>query len=176
MAMMDLKLFWDLVNWSLRPTKDEQQVALRDELKKLPPNDILDFALRYDEREGAAYKGDIWAAAYLIQGGCSDDGFIDFLNWLVGLGSKVYDAALANPDTLADVVDGEDVDDEGVDGAPWAAWLDVTGRTERDYAEELQRRRPPWKGSDEGEHWWNSDEEELRRRFPRLAALYLDDA
>jgi hypothetical protein len=35
-------------------------------------------------------------------GGCSDDGFIDFRNWLVKSGKKVCLAALENPDGLCD--------------------------------------------------------------------------
>src|SRR5262249_55362431 len=106
-AMMDLKRFWDLVNRSLRPTTEEQPGALQEELEKLPPDDILAFALRHDDREHAAYKTDLWGAAYLIQGGCSDDCFIDFRRWLVGMGRRVYDVALADPDSLADLLDGE---------------------------------------------------------------------
>lgn len=30
-----------------------------------------------------AYRRDLWAAAYHANGGCSDDGFIDFRIWLI---------------------------------------------------------------------------------------------
>jgi hypothetical protein len=37
----------------------------------------------------------------VIHGGCSDDGFEYFRRWLVSRGRDVYEAALADPDSLA---------------------------------------------------------------------------
>jgi hypothetical protein len=37
----------------------------------------------------------------VVHGGCSDDGFEYFRRWLVSRGRYVYEAALANPDSLA---------------------------------------------------------------------------
>ena len=39
----------------------------------------------------------------MIHGGCSDDGFEYFRRWLVSRGRDIYAAALANPDSLANV-------------------------------------------------------------------------
>ena len=44
------------------------------------------------------------AAGIMKEYGCSDDGFIDFRAWLIAQGREVYFAALADPDSLADVV------------------------------------------------------------------------
>ena len=35
--------------------------------------------------------------------GCSDNGFIDFRDWLIAQGLEVYMAALKDPDSLADI-------------------------------------------------------------------------
>ena len=43
----------------------------------------------------------MWGAAYVIHGGCSDDGFEYFRRWLISRGRKAYEAALADPDSLA---------------------------------------------------------------------------
>ena len=45
---------------------------------------------------------DLWAAAYMICGGCSDDGFRDFRAWLIAQGREVFKGAVPNPDSLAD--------------------------------------------------------------------------
>lgn len=57
-----------------------------------------------------AYTWDLWGAAYVVHGGCSDDGFEYFRRWLVSRGRDVYEAALADPDSLAqlDVRPGAD--------------------------------------------------------------------
>ena len=47
-----------------------------------------------------AYRQELWGAAYLINGGCSDDGFVYFLGWLIAQGRDVYQAALPDPDSL----------------------------------------------------------------------------
>ena len=36
-----------------------------------------------------SYRWDLWGAAYLANGGCSDDGFDYFRGWLIGQGRKV---------------------------------------------------------------------------------------
>src|SRR5215472_15971622 len=41
-------------------------------------------------------------AAFLIAGGCSDDGFIDFRAGLIAQGRDWYHEAAASPDSLAD--------------------------------------------------------------------------
>ena len=51
-----------------------------------------------------SYQYGLWTAASLMcENGCSDDGFIDFRAWLIAQGEEVYMAALADPDSLADV-------------------------------------------------------------------------
>ncbi|MEU1251459.1 DUF4240 domain-containing protein [Micromonospora arida] len=40
---------------------------------------------------------DVWAAAYLIGGGCSDDSFIDFRAGVIALGREWYERVLASP-------------------------------------------------------------------------------
>ena len=55
--------------------------------------------------EDLADKFGLWdAAGVMKEYGCSDDGFIDFRAWLIAQGREVYFAALADPDSLADVV------------------------------------------------------------------------
>src|SRR5437899_1414670 len=49
-----------------------------------------------------SYRNNLWAAGYLINGGCSDDGFDYFRGWLMAQGRDVWDQALADPDSLAD--------------------------------------------------------------------------
>ena len=45
---------------------------------------------------------DVWAAAYLIGGGCSDDSFIDFRARLISQGRGWYQKAADSPGNLAE--------------------------------------------------------------------------
>jgi Protein of unknown function (DUF4240) len=109
-----------------------------------------------------AYRWDLWGAAYVIGGGCSDDGFIDFRSWLVAQGPKIYGDALKDPETLAKVV-SEDLDGQ-IEGFQYIAsqvWEEKTGKDASEY--------PPGDGGprDEpaGENW---SEDDLPELFPKL--------
>jgi hypothetical protein len=52
-----------------------------------------------------AYTRELWAAAYIINYGASDDGFEYFLGWLIAQGESVYDEALQDADSLADLAE-----------------------------------------------------------------------
>lgn len=45
------------------------------------------------------YRYDLWAAAYLIGGGCSDDSFTDFRAGLIGQGCDWYEQATTSSDS-----------------------------------------------------------------------------
>ncbi len=170
---MDWKQFWRRVGDAYRPDGIDHFEALKDRLAGLKWFEVVEFQARFDELMTAANRIDLWGAAYLINGGCSDDGFRDFRAWLVGRGRHVYEAALKNPDTLVDVLDGDPVDGYGLDVAAVRAYEALTGKA--DFYERLDRAEkdnppPPPEGVD----WDFEDEAEMRRRFPRLSHLYLN--
>jgi hypothetical protein len=170
--------FWDHIRATRRrdPEAHEQRLVAR--LAKLVPDECLDFAHHWHAASNNAYRRDLWGAAYLINGGCSDDGFEYFCDWLILQGRKVYDGAVADPDTLAGV-DGEgEFEHECNPGLD--AWFRATG-TERTadgfaaHAAALKRRhpkRPPLPKL--GREWDFDDDDEVRKRLPRLAKMYLD--
>lgn len=178
---MNAEQFWQILKTAYVPedqgTLQDWFDSLREQLLKRPPEEIVEFGRRYDALVGAAYKADLWGAAYLINGGCSDDGFHAFRCWLVGMGRDVYEKALADPDSLADVLHGDWPHEAYLDAAAPRAWEEKTGRTDREYYAELDklRDRRPDTGEDEGEFWDFDDDEEMRRRFPRLCRLYLTE-
>ncbi|MCL2078743.1 MAG: DUF4240 domain-containing protein [Oscillospiraceae bacterium] len=97
--------FWQLID-NARKTGGIWQnmyTPLVDSLALLEEPDIIRFKQIFDEYKNLAYKQKLWAAAAVINGGCSDDGFIDFRAWLVAQGKEVYLNALADPDSLASV-------------------------------------------------------------------------
>ena len=65
---------------------------------------MVGFRLRTDKLLYDSYTSEMWCAGYLMNGGCSDDGFEYFRLWVISRGRKVYEAALANPDNLIDYI------------------------------------------------------------------------
>ncbi len=168
---MDWKRFWKLTESAYRDDGAEHFEALKAVLAGLSEDELVAYQARFDELMDAANLIDLWGAAYLVNGGCSDDGFHDFRAWLVGRGRHVYESALKNPDTLVDVLDGEPVSGFGLDVAAARVYEEKTGRD--DFYDRLDRAEadlppPPPEGVD----WDFEDEAEMRKRFPRLFRLY----
>ena len=75
----------------------------------------------------------MWDAAGIMKEyGCSDDGFIDFRAWLIAQGREVYFAALADPDSLADVVPYGDCRFEQLSYVGDYAYEQLTGKSAYD--------------------------------------------
>jgi hypothetical protein len=175
---MEDKRYWDVIAVAC-PHDDGPDREVRwydnlvEQLMTMPPELIVRFDHWFDCRVDAAYTRDLLNAADLVNYGTSDDGFYYFRCWLVGMGKAVYQAALADPDSLADVVDPARDDHEAeIYPAPRRAW-ERLGLAEEDFDrayKALGRRRRPKLGDD----WDVGDAEEVRRRWPRLAALYFE--
>lgn len=173
-----METWWSLVEQAREQAADPadaEDVAERTKalLMGLPVAELLALAQPLWELRARSYVWDLWQAADLLNGGCSDDGFEYFRGWLLTRGRAVFDAAVADPDTLADLpavrsaaVDLTDFECESMYGVVWDAYHELTGAEELPVP--LAGRYPAL------EKTWDGDVE-LRRRLPRLAALYLDD-
>ena len=76
-----------------------------------------------------AYQYGLWTAASVMErGGCTDDGFIDFRDWLIAQGKDVYMAALKDPDSLADAPDYADQRFDCLPHMGNRAYEELTGR------------------------------------------------
>jgi hypothetical protein len=158
--------FWSLIDTSrcrARGSPSRQEAILRRLLKDFSPDDVAEFKVRFDNLIRKAYHWHLWGAAYVIGGGCSDDGFWDFRSWLVSRGKRVYRAALRNPESLAGVVSRKDRDRSWkcfLNPAPFV-WEEQAGRD----TSECPRLGSNLGQEPEGQRW---DEEDLRKLFPRL--------
>jgi hypothetical protein len=168
---VDWKPFWKLVEESYRPDGPEHFEALKAALAKLTPADLVGFQARFDEAMAAADLLDLWGAAYLINGGCSDDGFHDFRAWLIGRGRHPYEAALKHPDSLAELLDGDEVSGFGLDVAAVRVYEETTGKDDfYDLLDREEKDLPP--PPPEGDDWDFEDEAQMRTRLPKLWAVY----
>ena len=109
--MMDEEQFWAIVQTAVDEAGDDEDEYLevvKRELSKLSLKEMIGFRLRTDKLLYDSYTSEMWCAGYLMNGGCSDDGFEYFRLWVISRGRKVYEAAMANPDNLIDYIDDDD--------------------------------------------------------------------
>jgi len=101
-TMMEESQFWTLIDLSLKEsTNDDTQIQfLNNALQNLPLKEIIGFRLRTDQLLYETYTSEMWCAGYILNSGCSDDGFEYFRNWVISRGEETYYRAKVNPDTL----------------------------------------------------------------------------
>jgi hypothetical protein len=143
-------------------------------LMRYEPDNIIEWNHIFDRFASNAYTTDLIAACLLINLGAGDDGFYYFRCWLIGMGREAYEAAVADADTLADrfnpglIAQGHDAETE-IYAAAHEAWMAVSGKSDMD---DYPARNE--KAGLQGESWDTEDDAEVRRRLPRLAAMFLD--
>jgi len=153
--------------------------ALTKALGGLEADQIAGFGVELARLQVESYRWDLWAAAYLINSGASEDGFDSFRGWLIAQGREVWEAAMAEPDSLADVVDEdrpegfEGFDGEGVLHVGSHAYKNVTG-DEPAYWKAVDAEAPDTPDLPAGKEIDFDDEDDLEAHLPRLAALYLE--
>ncbi len=163
---MDDTQFWSLIAQS-RQGKDDceaQTKRLKALLTKLPPEEIVEFDRHFTQRSNQAYRWDLWAVAYIINGGCSDDGFEYFRRWLVGQGQAAYEAAMTSPESVGDLVpdDVTCVECESLMYAAYEAYEQITGQ-------EIPLDGVPYPEEPIGVRW---NDDDLERLYPELYARF----
>lgn len=165
---MDTQSFWRLIEEAKQQSggDTETQVSLlKASLVELPAAEIIAFDRIYDEMRFRAYDWGLWGAAYVINGGCSDDGFEYFRGWLIAQGEETFENAVNEPDSLAGVLTGdeENLECEDILYVARSAYEDKTG-TEMPLSDlpNLELR---------GVRWADDD---LPARYPRLFRLFAE--
>jgi hypothetical protein len=155
--------------------------AVSDELAELTPAELVDWYTIHVQLTDSAYLYPLWGAAYLIEGGCGDDGFMDFRDGLMLQGRDVFTRAVADPDSLADLpVVRRMAGDKGWLGFESLsylikdAYLRAGGDAESfEQAVETALRAMDRPDKASGENWDGEDEAANRRHLPRLSELFL---
>ena len=169
--------FWNLIDTS-RASGDlnRQGDALESLLAEVPVEELVSFHSHFYELFHAAYRADLWGAAYIIIGGCSDDGFDYFRAYLIGRGKAAYEAALKSPDSLAEVVEVDEGEQEELLSLAVKVYLKRTGKTYSDLKEYDPFVHAPWPELVGDLDDWNDDdaaaEEKQSRLYPRLYSKF----
>lgn len=167
--------FWDITQKACQSdpkTAEDWNEFLIEQLSSLTPDEVIAWDRHFERLTAAVYRVDMWCAAYLINGGASDDGFYYFRCWLVGMGKDIYYSAWENPDNLAGVA-SPSWWEEGIDAeaeiylAARYAWMQITGN------DDDSSFPPPIAVPELTEPFWDfEDHEETGRRLPRLSKLF----
>jgi hypothetical protein len=163
---MDLATFWSVIEKSKPKHTDDQEAqlhALHEELARLPATDVVDFDRLLHAQLKAANRWDLWGAAYLMMGGCSDDAFEYFRAWLVARGKDAFERVTKHPDDLAEIAPDadDDLEFESFIYVPDQVYEDLTGES-IDLAAAGAIRDP------KGKQWDFEDDDEMKRRYPKI--------
>ena len=165
---MTIDTFWSIIEDVHLQSPDDMDTKcdlLRERLSALTPDEMKGFRQHFDECDARSYDWGLWGAAYIIHGGCSDDSFSDFRSSLISRGRAVFERALSDPDSLAELgLTEEDACYEGYSYAVTDAEEAVLG--------EVGSRGTPFPTDPSGEQWDEGDDAGLAARFPRLHAAY----
>lgn len=168
---MAAETFWSIIERAAEfdYDPDAQEAALRAALLELSLEDIISFEAAFRRYLNEAYTWELWGAAHVIHGWSSDDGFEYFRRWLVSRGRGAYEAALADPDSLAEL-DAEPGPDgvwefEGIYYVTRDVFEEKGGEGDvRDYSE----REAGLGGSGPSGQPYEDEPERLARRYPKL--------
>ncbi|MEV5172429.1 DUF4240 domain-containing protein [Streptomyces flaveolus] len=178
---MNKQQFWELISAARDQVIDprESETVAHEAtllLAARPAEEIIAAQQVFWDLMAESYTNPLWTAAYVINGGCSDDGFDYFRGWLVAQGREAFERVVADPDTLAELpavqasaADGVVLEGEDVLGIARNAHLAATG--DQLPADAFSIRYPQL---DPAWAFDFDDSAEMARRLPRLTALYLD--
>lgn len=178
---MDTRQFWDLIEdgraQATDPADSYEVVTQASALLGTHPNEEIiaaDKVMR--ELMAESYRNPLWAAAYVINGGCSDDGFDYFRGWLIAQGREVFEQVIADPDALVELPAVQAAAETGMELECEEMWTIATSAYRTATGEEMPDGSSPVSFPELDQDWDFDfdDEAEMRTRLPRLAELYLN--
>lgn len=173
---MNEQQFWDLIQPTLSAQRTETQMELLYQaLSGLSTPDLLGFNTIFLQQMDRAYTWDLWAAAYTIHGGCSDDGFIDFRAWLITRGKDLFEKALAHPDTLAGLPKEVLLESLDWEEFNYLAAEVYEERTEYDIEDDEAYRETDLREDPSGVEWEEDNLNALQERNPALFELFREE-
>jgi hypothetical protein len=169
--------FWEMIDKCKQRGSDieEQMEWLTSCLSKKAVKDIVMFDYTFNQIYEKSYTSDLWAAAYIVMGGCSDDSFDYFRAWVVYLGKETYQTALENPEILLpylkNLQEQEEIPElEDLLSVACLAYEEKTGLDDDQYYQLYnQLTNDDYKINPEIELDWDEDDSKvLSIKFPKL--------
>lgn len=144
--------------------EDELVKLLRKRLDQSSVEEIAAFRKTLELKKKDLYRNDLWAIAYIIHGGCSNDYFDEFRSWVVFQGKNFFERVLANPEIIGHLAEpGMDLRFIHLASLPVEMYEEKTGRDYGPYVI-YTRNDPP-----AGASWHENDLEQL---YPKLCEKF----
>jgi len=159
---MTLDDFWEIIEKGSQ--SETPEMVLEAELKTKDATALEEFQQHFDQLFYSSGTWDLWGAAYIIGGGCSDDGFIDFRYGLISKGRTLFESATSSPDSLADI-ELSDIRNELFAYVAGKAYEKLTGN-------KLEARGTFNTEDTWGEEWDFDNKNEVSKRLPKLMKKY----
>jgi len=188
--MMDKNKFWELIQTSYQEANwetDKQIELLINKLSEYSQEEILKFGKIYNIYADESYKNKLWAAAYVMNSGCSDDCFDYFRGWLISRGKEAYFNGILDPDSIIDLdmpyeddyFENEDMLSVALDAFSKKigtydinVYFERMGEFELDSEEIFEIVDEISFGEDIDADWDDDNEESLRKLVPKLYEKY----
>ncbi len=164
---MNEKKFWETIAASKKNERDSQEAqeaALRKLLTPLETEELIAFDRIFSELIIKSYTWDLWGAAHIINGGCSDDGFEYFRRGLIAAGRARFEAALQDAESLADWAEPDELEFESI---AYVAISLLKTRTEARVPDHRLKQPSEPVGEE-----WTEEGNDLEERFPQLWARF----
>lgn len=170
--------FWQFVNeCGASPAADANTfvTAWKATINRLSPDELVELNSALANNLRRACTWDLWGIAYIMNGGCTDSGFLYFRQWLISRGRALFEAALQNPDELASLTPPNlhsPLEIAELDLALGDLWEEKTGIDQFD-----TRRGFPDEDVDLQEpagQKWNEDAICMSSRFPKCWARFVE--
>lgn len=168
--LMDEDQFWKIIQTTKNNSNgdfEEQKEELAKELFKLTPDDIILFSNRFRYFRGQANTWELWGAIYIIHGGCGDDSFNDFREWVIGQGKDFYYKTIKDPESLVefDTDTMDEIEWEGLGYVPSTVFKEITGqKIHYTFKEQIETTGIEWA----------EESDDLKSMFPKLCAKFPD--
>jgi hypothetical protein len=157
--------FWAIVEIAKQKSGKKIEArpdALLVELSALESKKIEQFQAKYDGLLIDANTWNLWGAAYLMNGGCAEECFRYFRDWLISEGKSTFSNAVRNPEWLAGVARRESYELEAFGQSAAKAFNGRTGSVIRTNAA-VATKDPV------GTEWLEDD---LPKLLPRIALKF----
>jgi len=165
--LMNEDEFWNLIEKSRLAANynyQKQINSLKTILLTLAPADIEKFDNTFTALLAATYDYKLWGAAFVINGGCSDDCFDYFRQYLIGNGKERFYKTIKDPETCVSWMKSEEQGEtwEGLQYSAMGAYKEKTGKDiPKTYQPKFEIKGKPF------------DEETVMKEYPKLAKKFM---
>jgi hypothetical protein len=162
---MTLDYFWNLVQAVHHDSDGDMDLKcklLDERLRKLTCDEVRAFGEHFGKLVYRAYSWELWAAAFIIGHGCSDDSFMDFRSALISMGRDVFENALVDPESLADI-------NYSAEQAFYEGYQYIVGKVYRHMGGQRVPRSRTRPAEPSGRKW---EETKVAELYPKLARHY----